>query len=93
MMRQFPIILIPPEVQRIAQSKPPAPEFNIDIPSVPSFRQPKPIHIQEALGLTIGLVVVVAILTQVNKIFGLVLLIVGIVVIFLRVRYQFQTYK
>lgn len=93
MMRQFPIILIPPEVQRIAQSKPPAPEFNIDIPSVPSFRQPKPIHIQEALGLTIGLMAVVAILTQVNKIFGLVLLVVGMVVIFLRVRYQFQTYK
>jgi len=93
MMRQFPIVLIPPEVQRIAQSKPPAPEFNIDIPSVPSFRQPKPIHIQEALGLTIGLVTLVALVTLANKILGLVLLIVGMVVIILRIRYQFQTYK
>ena len=93
MMRQFPVILIPPEVQRIAQSKPPAPEFNIEIPSVPFFRQPKPIHIQEALGLTIGLVTLVAIVTLVNKILGLGLLIVGMVVIILRIRYQFQTYK
>ncbi len=93
MMRQFPIILIPPEVQRIAQSKPQAPEFNIEIPSVPAFRHPKPIHIQEALGLTIGLVVVVAIVTIFARLLGLVLLILGTVVIILRVRYQFQTYK
>ena len=93
MMRQFPIILIPPEVQRIAQSKPDAPKFDVEIPSVPAFRQPKPIHIQEALGLTCGLVVVVALVTAIAKELGIILLLVGTVAIIVRVKYQFQTYK
>lgn len=95
MMRQFPIILIPPEVQRIAQSKPDAPKFDIEIPSVPAFRQPKPIHIQEALGLTVGLVLVVAVVSAIIKAkeLGIILLIVGTVAIIVRVKYQFQTYK
>ncbi|PZO43737.1 MAG: hypothetical protein DCF19_03655 [Pseudanabaena frigida] len=92
-MRQFPVILIPPEVQRIAQSKPVAPEFNIELPSVPSYRQPKPIHIQEALSLTIGLILVVALVTVFAKELGIILLIVGTVAIVFRVRYQFQTYN
>jgi Flp pilus assembly protein TadB len=92
-MRQFPVILIPPEVQRIAQSRPVAPDFNIALPSVPSYRQPKPIHIQEALFLTIGLVVVVALVTLIAKELGIILLIVGTISIIFRVRYQFQSYK
>jgi hypothetical protein len=92
-MRQFPVILIPPEVQRIAQSRPAAPEFNIELPSVPSYRQPKPIHIQEALFLTIGLVIVVALVTLVAKELGIILLLVGAVSIIFRIRYQFQSYK
>ena len=93
MMRQFPVILIPPEVQRIAQSKPDKPKFNIDIPSVPSYRQPQPIHIQEALGLTIGLVLVVAVVTAIAKELGMILLIVGTVAIIIRIKIQFDTYK
>ncbi len=93
MMRQFPVILIPPEVQRIAQSKPDAPKFNIDIPSVPPFRQPTPIHIQETLGLTFGLVLVVAVVTAIAKELGIILLIVGTVAIIIRIKIQFDTYK
>lgn len=92
-MRQFPVILIPPEVQRIAQSKPAAPEFNIEVPSVPSYRQPKPIHIQEALIFTVALIAVVALVTIFAKELGIILLIVGSVAIIFRVRYQFQTYQ
>ena len=93
MMRQFPIIFIPPEVQRIAQSKPNAPEFNVDIPRVPSYRQPKPIHIQEVLGITIGLILVVAVVTAIAKELGIILLIVGTGAIIIRVKIQFDTYK
>ena len=92
-MRQFPVILIPPEVQRIAQAKPVAPEFNIQLPSIPSHSQPSPIHIQEAVFLTIGLIVIVALVTLAAKELGLMLLIVGTVAIIFRIRYQFQTYK
>lgn len=92
-MRQFPVVLIPPEVQRIAQSKPQAPEFNIDVPSVPSYRQPKPIHVQEALILTISLIVLVSLVTLAAKELGIILLIVGTVAIIFRVRYQFQSYQ
>lgn len=92
-MRQFPVILIPPEAQRIAQSKPAVPAFNIDVPSVPSYRQPKPIHIQEALTFTIALIAVVAIVTMFAKELGIILLIVGSVAIIFRVRFQFQTYQ
>ena len=92
-MRQFPVILIPPEVQRIAQAKPVAPEFNIQLPSIPSHSQPSPIQIQEAVFLTIGLIVIVALVTLAAKELGLMLLIVGTVAIIFRIRYQFQTYK
>ncbi len=92
-MRQFPAILIPPEVQRIAQSMPAAPEFNIQLPSVPAYRQPKPIHIKEALLLTSGLVVIVALVTLAAKELGIILLIVGAIAIVFRVRFQFQSYN
>jgi len=92
-MRQYPVILIPPEVQRIAQSKPIAPEFDIELPGVPSYRQPKPIHIQEAIFLTLGLVLVVNLATLIAKELGPVVLIIGTVVLILRIRYQFQSYK
>ena len=94
-MHQFPVTLIPPEVQRIAQSMPAAPEFNLELPSVPShsYRQPKPIHIQEALFLTIGLILVIALVTLFAKELGIILLIVGTVAIIFRVRYQFQSYQ
>ena len=92
-MRQFPVILIPPEIQRIAQSMPAAPEFNIQLPSVPAYRQPKPIHIKEALLLTIGLVVIVALVTLADKNLGIILLIVGAIAIVFRVRFQFQSYN
>lgn len=95
MMRQFPVVLIPPEVQRIAQSKPDKPEFNIEIPSVPSYRSPKPIHIQEALGLTFGLILLVAMVTAIAKAkeLGIILLLVGTVAIIIRIKIQFDTYK
>ena len=94
-MHQFPVILIPPEVQRIALSKPVVPEFNIELPSSPSLRQPRTIHIQEAISLTMGLVVVVALVTVVAnaKELGIILLIVGSIAIIFRIRSQFQTYK
>ncbi len=92
-MRQFPAILIPPEVQRIAQSKPVAPEFNVQLPSVPSYRQPKPIHIQESIILTIGLILIVAIVTLFARDLGIILLILGFIAIVFRIRYQFLTYK
>ncbi len=92
-MRQFPVILIPPEVQRIAQSMPVAPEFKIELPSVPAYRQPKPVHIKEALFLTSGLVVIVALVALAAKELGIILLIVGAIAIVFRVRFQFQSYN
>lgn len=91
-MRQFPTILIPPEVQRIAQSKPVAPKFNTSLPHVPP-PPPAPIQIKEALSLIIGLIVVVAIVTAVVKELGIILLILGTVGIVLRIRFEFLTYK
>lgn len=91
-MRQFPAILIPPEVQRIAQSKPVAPKFNTSLPHVPP-PPPAPIQIKEALSLIIGLIVVVAIVTAAVKELGIILLILGTVGIVLRIRFEFLTYK
>jgi hypothetical protein len=92
-MRQFPLILIPPEVQRIAQSKPVAPKMSTALPSLPSNQQPAPIQIQEAIALGFGLIFVVAIVTTFAKELGIMLLIVGTVALVLRIRYQFLTYK
>ncbi|PZV16826.1 MAG: hypothetical protein DCF20_06615 [Pseudanabaena sp.] len=92
-MRQFPVILIPPEVQRIANSKPVAPKLSMALPSLPSNQQPAPIQIQEAIALSFGLIVVVAVVTTVAKELGIILLILGTVAIVLRIRYQFLTYK
>jgi hypothetical protein len=92
-MRQFPVILIPPEVQRIAQSKPIAPKLNSALPSLPSNQQPAPIQIQEAIAMSFGLIFIVALVTAVAKELGIMLLIVGTVAIVLRIRYQFLTYK
>jgi type II secretory pathway pseudopilin PulG len=91
-MRQFPIILIPPTVQRIAQSKPDAPAAPSKLPIAPS-QSPQPIETQEAILLTIGLIFVVAIVTLIVKELGIVLLIVGTIAIIFKVRYQFQTYE
>ncbi len=91
-MRQFPVILIPPEVQRIAQSKPAAPKLSKP-PRLPSSEQPQPINIQEAIALSFGLIFVVALVTTFAKELGIMLLIVGTVAIVLRIRYQFLTYK
>ncbi len=92
-MRQFPVILIPPEVQRIAQSKPVAPKLDTVLPSSPSNQQPEPIQIQEAIAFSFGLIFVVALVTVFAKELGIMLLIVGTVAIVLRIRYQFLTYK
>jgi hypothetical protein len=92
-MRQFPTILIPPEVQRIAQSKPVAPKLSMTLPRLLSNQQPTPIQIQEAIALSFGLIVLVAIVTAVAKELGIMMLIVGTVAIVLRIRYQFLTYK
>ena len=92
-MRQFPVILIPPEVQRIAQSKPAAPKFNLSLPRLPANQPPTPIQIQEAIALSFGLVFVVALVTTFAKELGILLLIVGTVAVVLRIRYQFLTYK
>ena len=91
-MRQFPVILIPPEVQRIAQSKPVAPKLSTP-PKLTASEQPQPINIQEAIALSFGLIFVVAIVTTFAKELGIMLLIVGIVALVLRIRYQFLTYK
>ncbi|MBD2186931.1 hypothetical protein [Pseudanabaena mucicola] len=91
-MRQFPAILIPPEVQRIAQSKPVALKFNTSLPRVPP-PPPAPIQIKEAIFLSIGLIVVVAIVTAAVKELGIILLILGTVGIVLRIRFEFLTYK
>jgi len=91
-MRQFPATLIPPEVQRIAQSKPVAPKFNVALPSI-AYSQPTPINIQEAIALSLGLIVVVAIVTIFAKELGIILLIVGMGAIILRTRSQFLSYK
>ena len=92
-MRQFPIILIPPEVQRIAQSKPVAPKLSAPLPRLPSNQQPSPIQIQEAIAFGFGLIFVVAVVTTFAKELGIMLLIVGTVALVLRIRYQFLTYK
>ena len=92
-MRQFPIILIPPEVQRIAQSKPVAPEFNPKLPSPPVASSPDPIDIREAFSLTGGLMFLVVITSLVAMPLAMMILIVGTIAIVLRVRLQFQTYK
>jgi hypothetical protein len=91
-MRQFPTILIPPEVQRIAQSKPVAPKLGTP-PRLTSSEQPQPINIQEAIALSFGLIFVVALVTTFAKELGIMLLIVGTVALVLRIRYQFLTYK
>jgi hypothetical protein len=91
-MRQFPTILIPPEVQRIAQSKPVAPKLGSP-PRLTSAEQPQPINIQEAIALSFGLIFVVALVTTFAKELGIMMLIVGTVAIVLRIRYQFLTYK
>ena len=92
-MRQFPNILIPPEVQRIALSKPVAPKFNTSLPFVPQKQQPAPIQTQEAIALSLGLIVVVVVVTPMANMLGGILLIVGTAAIVLRVRVQFLTYK
>jgi uncharacterized membrane-anchored protein YhcB (DUF1043 family) len=92
-MRQFPVILIPPEVQRIALSKPVAPEFNPKLPSLPASGSPDPIDTQEALSFTGGLILIVAIVAFLAKELSIMILIVGTITIVLRVRLQFQTYK
>ncbi|WP_103670453.1 hypothetical protein [Pseudanabaena sp. BC1403] len=91
-MRQFPVILIPPEVQRIALSKPATPKLSPP-PRLTSSEQPQPINIQEAIALSLGLIVVVALVTTFAKELGIMLLIVGTVALVLRIRYQFLTYK
>lgn len=92
-MRQFPVILIPPEVLRIAQAKPPSPVFNAKIPKLISSEPPQSINIQESLFLTIGLTLIVALVTLAAKELGIMLLIVGTVGIIVRIRYEFLTYK
>jgi hypothetical protein len=92
-MRQFPTILIPPEVQRIAQSKPVAPEFNAKLPMLPASGQPEPIDVREAIYLTVGLILIVATVALLAKELSILILIVGTVAIVLRIRIQFQTYK
>jgi len=92
-MRQFPVILIPPEVQRIALSKPVAPEFNPKLPTLPASASPDPINTQEALSFTGGLILIVAIVAFLAKELSIMILIVGTIAIVLRVRLQFQTYK
>jgi hypothetical protein len=92
-MRQFPVILIPPEVQRIALSKPVAPEFNPKLPTLPASGSPDPIDTQEALSFTGGLILIVAIVAFLAKELSIMILIVGTIAIVLRVRLQFQTYK
>lgn len=92
-MPQFPAVLIPPQVQRIALSKPPAPEFRDNFPRSPAIAHPEIINIQEALYQTMGLIVVVALVTIVAKELGITLLIVGSIYIVFQIRYQFQTYK
>ena len=92
-MRQFPVILIPPEVQRIALSKPVAPEFNHKLPTLPASGSPDPIDTQEALSFTGGLILIVAIVAFLAKELSIMILIVGTIAIVLRVRLQFQTYK
>jgi hypothetical protein len=91
-MRQFPIILIPPPVQRIAQSKPDAPAFTGNLPIAPS-QAPQPIETQSAILLTIGLILVVGVVTLIAKELGIVVMIVGAIAIIFKVRYQFQTYQ
>ncbi len=91
-MRQFPIILIPPPVQRVAQSKPDAPAFNGNLPIAPS-QAPQPIETQQAILLTIGLILVVGVVTLIAKELGIVVMIVGAIAIIFKVRYQFQTYQ
>ncbi len=91
-MRQFPTTLIPPEVQRIAQSKPVAPKFDVKLPSF-AYSQPTPINIQEAIGLSFGLIVIVGIVNFASKELGIILLVVGMVVIILRTRSQSLSYK
>ena len=92
-MRQFPLILIPPEVQRIALSKPVAPKFDKPFPTSPSQQQPAPIQIQEAIGLSLGLIAVLVVVTPVANALGGILLIVGTGAIVVRIRLQFLTYK
>jgi len=92
-MRHFPVVIIPPEVQRIAQSKPVTPEFNPKIPSLPASGSPAPIDIQEALSFTCGLMFIVFLVSLAAKPLAMMILIVGTIAIVLRVRIQFQTYK
>ncbi len=92
-MRQFPVILIPPEVQRIAQSKPVATKFNAKFPTVPAAGSPDPIDTQEALSLTGGLMFLVFLISLVAMPLAMTILIVGTIAIVLRVRFQFQSYK
>ena len=92
-MRQFSLVLIPPEVQRIALSKPVAPKFDKPFPTSPSQQQPAPIQIQEAIGLSLGLIAVVVVVTPIANALGGILLIVGTVAIVIRIRLQFLTYK
>ena len=92
-MRQFPVILIPPEVQRIAQSKPVATEFTLKLPTVPAAGSPDPIDTQEALFFTGGLMFIVFLVSLAALPLAMMILIVGTIAIVLRVRLQFQTYK
>ena len=91
-MRQFPLVLVPPDLQRIAQSKPVAPKFATSLPSVPA-QVPQPIQVQEAILQTLGLIAIVALISLVARELGLILLIMGIVAIIVRIRFQFQSYN
>jgi hypothetical protein len=90
-MRQFPIILIPPEVQRIALSKPAIPDFVAKIPQAPLL--PNAIDIKQTLYLTGALILCVAIVALLARELAILLLLFGTVAIIVQVRYQFTTYK
>ncbi|MDX2255859.1 MAG: hypothetical protein NW214_10110 [Pseudanabaenaceae cyanobacterium bins.39] len=90
-MRQFPIILIPPEIQRIAQSKPAIPEFTTKIPQAPL--PPSSIDVKKTLYLTGALILFVAVVALMAKELAIIILLLGTVAIIVQVRYQFTTYK
>jgi very-short-patch-repair endonuclease len=92
-MRQFPIVLIPPEVQRIALSKPVVPTFDHSLPSIPNQQSPNPIQIQEAIACGFGLIVLVVLVTPAASMLGGTILIVGTIALVLRIRFQFLSYK
>jgi len=91
-MTHFPIILIPVEIQRVLRQLPDRKALQEKLPRPPGV-EPQPINSGRVLLEGLILIFVAGAISGLNRIFGTVILLVGLVTIFLRMHLQIATYK